>query len=459
MSDVRIVRMQSENGLMFVPVWGEVHHQLNGNEYLWSNSLKSMEVQGYISTSGAKSNCMINTLLHRQNGLDDIKPRTICDMVEQTGIEHLNYQYEWSKSVLLEEGWDTESGKPKEGTDIDSAIIKPVIQPIDVNGKEISEEEKRAEIKRYIAEINSKREEDAQIPFDSEKPFQVEFNANQVTKLSLDGVSAKRQKDTRNIGLTREEKANYTRDENDGPADYSRAPDPKKRPKVETAVAHIESEGLKYVFTGKNMFMTSMMVIAFMLFNKLLVNRNLLFFVDGGKDIKACIDGLFAFCPKYVILDWFHLRKHCNETLSMALVSGKKYKEIHYQIKRKLFHILWVGNVKSAVNYIRSIDQQYIKNQSKIEDLVKYLNKNDPYIACYAIRQKLGLQISSNRVEKANDLTVASRQKGDCMSWSREGSWGLANCTVAYLNHEGERFIEKGELSFEMYKTYGKIFE
>ena len=452
--------MQSENGLMFVPVWGEARNQLNGNEYLWSNSLKSMEVQGYISTSGAKSNGMINALLHRQIGLDAIKARTICDIVEQTGTSHLNYQNTWAKDVLDKEGWNPESCLPKEGTIIDSAISSPIIQPTSKKGEEISEEEKVAEIKALIAEINSKRVPEARIPLDSIKPFQVEFNAKQVTKVSLDGVSAKRQKDKRNNGSANEEdNKTYTYDENDGPVDYSRAPDPKKRPRVETAVAHIESEGLKYVFTGQNMFMTSLMVIAFMLFNKLLVNRNLIFFVDGGKDIKACIDKLFAFCPNNVILDWFHLRKHCNETLSMALVSGKKYRDIHYQIKRKLFHILWAGNVESAIQYVRSIEPQYIKNQSKIEDLVGYLKKNDPYIACYAIRQKLGLQISSNRVEKANDLTVASRQKGDCMSWSREGSWGLANCTAAFLNHEGEQFIEEGELTFRMYETYGKLFE
>lgn len=230
-SDARIVRMQSENGFMFVPVWGEAHHQLNGNEYLWSNSLKSMEIQGYISTSGAKSNNMINTLLHRKTGLDDIKARTICDIVEQTGNEYLDYQYEWSKNVLTEEGWDTESGLPKEGTVVDPAITKPVIQPTDTSGRKISAEEKEAEIRKYIAEINSKREEDARIPLDSMKPFQMEADAGQVTKISLDSVSAKRQKDTRNTGPAGEADKCYTHDENDGPVDFSRAPDPKKRPK------------------------------------------------------------------------------------------------------------------------------------------------------------------------------------------------------------------------------------
>ena len=71
----------------------------------------------------------------------------------------------------------------------------------------------------------------------------------------------------------------------------------------------------------------------------------------------------------------------------------------------------------------------------------------------------MSLTLEPHYVEKANDLTVASRQKGDCMSWSREGSWGLANCTAAFLNHEGEQFIEEGELTFRMYETYGKLFE
>ena len=47
---------------------------------------------------------------------------------------------------------------------------------------------------------------------------------------------------------------------------------------------------------------------------------------------------------------------------------------------------------------------------------MEYLERKSEHIACYAFRRKMGLRISSNRVEKANDLLVAKRQKDDGMS-------------------------------------------
>ncbi|MBQ8073251.1 MAG: hypothetical protein IJ231_05755, partial [Clostridia bacterium] len=58
-------------------------------------------------------------------------------------------------------------------------------------------------------------------------------------------------------------------------------------------------------------------------------------------------------------------------------------------------------------------------------------------------------------VEKANDLTVARRQKKKSMSWSRHGSIGLAALTALYMNNEAERWHESHALSYEMYEKYG----
>lgn len=227
---------------------------------------------------------------------------------------------------------------------------------------------------------------------------------------------------------------------------------------METAAAHIESAGLKYVFAGKNMFMVCLMAMGFVLFHNLLANRNLIFFVDGGRDIKSCMKDLSAFCPKIIILDWLHLKKHCIEGLGMALASGKMHKETRCKIRRELFRILWASNVEGTKDYLKSIDPQYIRNQAKISEPIKYLEKNDEYIACHAIRKRLGLQISGSRVEKANDLVVAEIQKGKCMSQSHEGSLSTASCTAAYLNNDGRHFIEDGECYMKLYPKYGQVF-
>ena len=44
------------------------------------------------------------------------------------------------------------------------------------------------------------------------------------------------------------------------------------------------------------------------------------------------------------------------------------------------------------------------------------------------------MRVSSNRVEKANDLLVANRQKHNGMSWSEKGSGALAAITALEVN-------------------------
>ena len=71
-------------------------------------------------------------------------------------------------------------------------------------------------------------------------------------------------------------------------------------------------------------------------------------------------------------------------------------------------------------------------------------------MTCYALRHELGLRISSNRVEKANDLVVATRQEHNGMSWSRKGSGALAIITAAIINGEMEGWITEGKISYRM---------
>jgi hypothetical protein len=78
----------------------------------------------------------------------------------------------------------------------------------------------------------------------------------------------------------------------------------------------------------------------------------------------------------------------------------------------------------------------YIKNAMQRDNLITYFSRNRDCIPCYALRKQLGLRISSNPVEKANDLLVSDRQKHNGMSWSAQGSTSLATLTA--LRHNGE---------------------
>ena len=192
-------------------------------------------------------------------------------------------------------------------------------------------------------------------------------------------------------------------------------------------------------------------MLSFLLAHNLLDNRFLVIFADGAREIKTLADQIFGFCPHDVILDWFHLRKHCYELLSMTLVSGKENREKQYEVRRRLYHLLWGGCVDAAIAYIQNLPTEYIKNEKRRSELIGYLNNKRAMICCYAIRRRLGLRISSNPVEKANDLTVARRQKGKGMSWSSDGSGALAAISAMYLNCENEGWHRNKIIKREMY--------
>ncbi len=405
--------------------------------------------QGLIENSGRVTNRLLNSLLHRTTEIDSLKLRTMTDLVEHIGMDRIRYTDAWADSVLNRHGWDPETALPTS-----QAFLAPDILAADLLTRNGNTDQDKKTICKMIEEINKNRDPDAQIPDDSMKPFEINVNKN-VVEISIDGVCAKRQKDSRDFG----NEASFVHDKYDCPVEYSRPPEPKKRPSVETAVAHIEFKGETYIMIAQNMFQLGKNILAFLLDKNMLVENSLVFYSDGGTDIKGMIERIFSFCPHSVVLDWFHIRKHGNESFSMGLKGGKANRKMQYEVKRRFYHILYAGNIDSAKQYLNSLDESKIKNPHYIQSIINYLDRKEPSIACYAVRKKLGLRISSNKVEKANDLIVSTRQKGKGMSWSRFGSWGLASVTAMYLNNEQDIWHSQNHIPFNMYKSYGAVFD
>jgi hypothetical protein len=61
-----------------------------------------------------------------------------------------------------------------------------------------------------------------------------------------------------------------------------------------------------------------------------------------------------------------------------------------------------------------------------LEDLIGYLEARRPSLADDAARQRAGLWIASNRVEKFNDWSVSTRYKHRGMEWTEAGVVSLA---------------------------------
>lgn len=200
------------------------------------------------------------------------------------------------------------------------------------------------------------------------------------------------------------------------------------------------------------MVMAFRLLIAFLMENDLLQGKDLVFFSDGAKDIKRMIELFFGFRPYQLILDWFHVKKRLEELLSTAL-NGKAYR--NEVLDQHILTMVWRGKIDDAITFLRNdISKNKIK-QSKdgsdlIEKVVTYLTDRRDDIACNALRRWFGLKVSSNAVEKTNDLLVASRQKHNGMSWSVDGSASLAILTSICRNGGLTEFIDRKEVPFRL---------
>ena len=421
----RACRLESELGVMNIPINKAVAKGMRNTEHLWSQQMvKDIEISCIENTDRIACNTL-NTLLHREGTEQTLKLRTITDLCDRHGKDVEDYQEAQAKDVLQNYGFNPETGLPEDGFVIPEGILAPQegdIQPVD------------GRIDSFINEINRQREGLEKIPEGSTKPYNVESPDDAVINVSLDGVLSKLQSEHRQKGGEKQEKGRKS----------------KKRPAVETSVAHIDVNGKRYILTAHDMRSLCIHVLAFLLDAGLLVNRQLVIFSDGAAEIKTCVDEIFAFCRHTVVLDWFHLGKHCYELLSMMLKNGKANREMQHQVMQKLMRILWVGNVTGAIQYIAELPSNSVRSEEKRQELIGYLKRKEPVIACYAMRRKLGLRNSSNPVEKANDLTVAKRQKHHGMSWSHHGSWHMATLTALYLNREADTWHKTGSLSFAM---------
>ena len=303
-------------------------------------------------------------------------------------------------------GVDAETGLPCEGAALSDSITTPT--GTEDTGKS------EGMIRDAIDAVNAAREE--KIPF-SPQEISVESSPGDCVYVSIDDIGVKHQKESRAEGSERDYKF------------------------VENTVAHIQYGDKTYVLTGIGMRNVFKSVLAFLLMNNLL-SHELVFLTDGAQDIKSHIESVFQFHPYTVILDWFHLKKRCQEWLSMSI----RGKDRRNEVLEKLLRLLWVGDVPAATAFLSSLDAADLKNQKWRDSLIEYFGKKGSAITCYALRARLGLRNSSNPVEKANDLIVAQRQKHNGMAWSSYGSGSLAALQMIYLNHQSDLWFHKKEL-------------
>jgi hypothetical protein len=158
--------------------------------------------------------------------------------------------------------------------------------------------------------------------------------------------------------------------------------------------------------------------------------RRLLVLADGARWIRDWFEGL-GLRDGTMIVCWWHLAKRCGQDLSRAC-RGREHRR---EVESAVLHALWHGRVDEALEVLRT-HASGMKNLEALEELIGYLEARRPYLPDYAARQRAGLWIASNRVEKFNDWSVSARCKHQGMEWTEAGVVSLAVLEAARRNGE-----------------------
>ena len=215
---------------------------------------------------------------------------------------------------------------------------------------------------------------------------------------------------------------------------------------VETTNVHIVTGSRHYVITtAQGLEHAFMLLMAFLLQNDLIRNHDIVFFTDGAKCIQSCIEKYFCGHKYLLILDFYHLIKHCEQGLSMAISKPAIRNKVLYG---NLSGMLWNGKTDQAIKYLSELPESAVKSNEHLQDVIDYLERKKEGITTLSIRRWLGMKIGSRDVEKDNDIIVASRQKHNGMSRNREGSSNLSALTAMTMNGQMNSFLYGRKINF-----------
>jgi len=406
----------------------------------------------------------INRVLWRDEE-DGIKSRTLDAIVVREGETLQKCLLEKTQAILAAKGFD-ELGKPLVGTIVVvdcERIGLPQGKPTNATNKDDVEENpsmeevhqvvpstmdanqsvssdhfrepitlaapiRQSHEKVKVAVVNYNKDKSLEKQIDAARVQELYEDSQNVVNVSVDDVQVVKQKEKdRQKGSPRKENKEWAKN----------------------TIIHIVYKQSSYLLNGKGIIGTLIFLTAFMLNNNIADSGNLVFFVDGARDLQNAIVDMYGWRGYKLILDWFHLEKKCKEFLSM-IVKGKFVKAV---VLTTLLSYLWLGEVDKAIEYLRNIDKNSIKNEKKLNELIGYFERNRNNIPCYALRKELGLKTSSNSVEKANDNIVAKRQKHNGTSWSKCGSVSLASVTTMFKNKEQDNWIKRRTFRFKFQES------
>lgn len=216
---------------------------------------------------------------------------------------------------------------------------------------------------------------------------------------------------------------------------------PEKRRFLELGSAYVRTaNGYRYLSGSLSMVLRQLLLLLALCGGRTTAQVTLL--GDGARWILHFFQEQLAAWPlATLILDWYHCRKKCYDLTSL-IGRGRKAKG---ELLGLLLKHLWRGQVLEAVDLLEAYRPQ-AKNSAKLDELIQYLQKRQPFIPNYRERRTQRQYIGSAHVEKGNDLIVARRQKHQGMHWSEQTSDALAALRTLMLNGGWDLYWQKHQV-------------
>ena len=427
---LRHIKIETIFGRKDILINNELVKNIGPNEYLYTPDLLEILTTSIVEAPYEQTVNRLNDLFLRKN--DPLNYRTVYNLAQKNG-EVRTAITDLALKTLKDKDYNPETGTPKQNKDLTNYNYEQTNANFVANTEMLvpymlsALRDKNLYNKgiKYILKHNVKCPD---LTINSNAMLLCENDTNNSLYIIIDDVLVHHQCE-------------------------QRAVNGKDQIKSSTFVSHTNvyikcSEG-DYYITADDTNIACRIVQAFLLKNKL-AKKQLVFFFDGAREIIKNIEYIFknTNLPSIYILDWYHIVKKINEYLSMALKGGKENIEANKDFKRILMKQLWYGRVDLALKTLHELNKSKIKDEKYIKSIIKYLSSREKYIPCYALRKKMGLLNSSNRVEAANFKIVAKRQKKHGYSWGYNGSHKLASLTALQANGELKDWLKHETLRF-----------
>lgn len=155
---------------------------------------------------------------------------------------------------------------------------------------------------------------------------------------------------------------------------------------------------------------------------------------DGAKNCWSALKGLAKWCREVIpILDWEHIgRKFKNVEQILSIDYHKRLESAKWR--------LWHGQGGVCLEKLNSIKNDLGYTNKKLEELIKYLQKNSQYLINYERQRNKGHPYTSNVIESAVDTLINERQKKNKkMSWTRNGAHNVLQIRASVASKTWEK--------------------